>query len=352
MVQRPAGLARSELPWATRGRRKGSQPKSQGRPAGCLPGGSQGHRPRATCPQPPPPPAVGASRRHVAAHPLPRPAHLTAHRPRRPAPWRRRRRRRRRPPRSARPPAAAARSAASSSPPQTPARGGGGRAGGRRRPLQGLTKPDGAPRRYLYAEHVVMETHQLKPAAIGSGRGGGAGGGGGGGEGPGLHGGQPSPPNTHIPSRTPPSHFSNPGSARGAGGAGRARQRGRSAARARPPAPPSSPRGGSDGAGGGVPPPARARPARPRAGHALRQARARAPSRGSRLPARRRALWAAGGSRRAPAHSLSGACPVSPAPPPPGGLADGWAASGLQVDVAGADRPCFEVPRTPRRGAC
>lgn len=134
--------------------------------SGCFPaGGSQGHRPgpRVPCRRP-----QSRASRHVAAHPSRAPTHLTAHGRRWPAPWRRRQCRT---PKSARPPAAAP-SAASSSPPQTPARGGAEllAEGGRRRRLQGLTKPDGAPRRYLYAPHVVMETHQLKPASIGSGR--------------------------------------------------------------------------------------------------------------------------------------------------------------------------------------
>ncbi|VTJ70633.1 Hypothetical predicted protein [Marmota monax] len=58
-----------------------------------------------------------------------------------------------------------------SRPPETPARGGAEllAEGGRPRRLQGLTKPT-ARRAVTYTARVVMETHQLKPAAIGSGR--------------------------------------------------------------------------------------------------------------------------------------------------------------------------------------
>lgn len=163
-------------------------------------------------------------------------------------------------------PPAAAPSAASSSPPQTPTRGGAEllAEGGRRRRLQGLTKPDGATRRYLYAKHVVMETHQLKPAAIGSGR--------------------------EARGRGGDSVAANPGPGAGGGKRGPGPSVGRSAARAHPPAHPP------------------ALPARPRAGYALRQARARAPQHQSRLPACRRALWAAGGSRPVHAHMYLVVC--------------------------------------------
>lgn len=247
--------------------------------------------------------------RHPA---LPRPAHLTAHGRPRPAPWRP-------PPRQ--PPLRARRRRRPEVAPSCWLR-----AGGRRRPLQGLTKPDGALRRYLYAEHVVMETHQLKPAAIGSGR-----------EARAREG--PRAPRRPTPDRV----------CLGAGGAGRARQWGGAP---RVPAHPR-PRGVWGETSARAP-----RPARPRAGHALRQARARAPSHESGLPACRRALWAAGGSRpeHAQAH-LVDCSPSTVSPPTPhgriqawktskilsrfcllrvvfpsgtGGLADGWAVSWMQ----------------------
>lgn len=216
-------------------------------------GGSQGHRPRATCP---PPVAAVRAWRHVAAHPSRAPltsqhsgaaarTHGDVAVELRGAPGC---------------PPAAAPSAASSSPPQTPTRGGAEllAEGGRRRRLQGLTKPDGATRRYLYAKHVVMETHQLKPALIGSGR--------------------------EARGRGGDSLAANPGPGAGGGRRGPGASVGRGAARAHPPAHPP------------------ALPARPRAGYSLRQARARAPHHQSWLPARRRARWAAGGSRPGHAH--------------------------------------------------
>lgn len=109
---------------------------------------------------------------HVAVPPscLPtahtRPSHLRAHRRRGPAPWRCRRRARRTAGRPRQPPAR--RLAPSRGGP--PARGGAGALaeGRRRRRLRGLTKPTGRRSAIYSAARVVMETHQLKPAAIGS----------------------------------------------------------------------------------------------------------------------------------------------------------------------------------------
>lgn len=103
-----------------------------------------------------------------------------------------------------------------------------------------------------------METHQLKPAAIGSGR--------------------------EARGRGGDSLAANRGPDTGGRRRGPGASMGRGAARAHPPADPP------------------ALPARPRARYALRQARARAPPHQSWLPACRRALWAAGGSRPVHAH--------------------------------------------------
>ncbi|XP_057353436.1 serine/arginine repetitive matrix protein 3-like [Manis pentadactyla] len=102
--------------------------------------------------------------------------YLRAHGRRGPAPWRRRHRARRTAGRPRQPPAR--RLAPSRGGP--PARGGAGALaeGRRRRRLRGLTKPLGRRAATYNAARVVMETHQLKPAAIGSVRASSEGGGG------------------------------------------------------------------------------------------------------------------------------------------------------------------------------